>query len=169
MVNYSYAQEINSNQSNGIEATKVLNLSNSQIKTIKELNKKVNPQLAKIGRDISLSNYERAQKKKILALQHKKQIMGLLTPQQRQIWEDSYGKVSPNENIESIIKNEYNRSIKELEIGYLSDKQSIESKDSLDNHTKKNQLKTLKENYKKQKESLKEERDEVINIGIYTR
>lgn len=160
-----YAQETNDNTA----SEKMLNLSAAQITRIKKLNREVGPKFEAIGRDISLSGYEKGQKKKLLALQHKKEIMEILTPEQRQIWEDRYGKISQDEGIRNIIQGEYNNRAKELDDKYESEKKVVEKNMKLSKDEKKDQLKALKYKYKEEKEHLKEECNVAINTGLLSR
>lgn len=77
-VSFAYAQDVNFDSFKRIESDKVLNLSADQIAKIKKLNKEVGPKFRAIGRS-NLPGYEKGQKKRALALEHKAAIRAILS------------------------------------------------------------------------------------------
>lgn len=140
-----------------------LNLSFKQIEQIKQINKEAYPKFEEIGRNIRLSGYEKAQQRRILILEQKKQIMVLLSPEQREIWENKFKMNSLDVDMRDVIKKDYDSRIKDMDELYNLNKRTIESNVSLDKNDKKKQIKSLQESYKTEKERLKGEREAVRN------
>ena len=69
-VSFAYAQDVTFDSFKRIESDKVLNLSADQIAKIKKLNREVGPKFKAIGQS-NLPGYEKGQKKRALALEHK--------------------------------------------------------------------------------------------------
>ena len=80
-VSFTYAQDANFDVYKRIESDKVLNLSADQIAKIKKLNREVGPKFKAIGQS-NLPGYEKGEKKRALALEHKAAIKAILSEKQ---------------------------------------------------------------------------------------
>lgn len=143
---------------NNIEVYKDLQLSSGQAAQIKELKREVKKQFQAIGRDRTISGYEKGQRKRALALKHKSDIEKILTKNQINTFEYKYGKMSKNDGLKDIIGDTYEHKLETLEKRYEAEKEAIEDNDNLSKSEKKVRLESLKDTYKSQKESLKREK-----------
>ena len=107
-VSFVYAQDVNFDSFKRIESDKVLNLSTDQIAKIKKLNKEVGPKFRAIGRS-NLPGYEKGQKKRALALEHKAAIRAILSENQIKAWETHYGSMNNGEGLRGIMKDDYDK------------------------------------------------------------
>ena len=119
-VSFAYAQDVNFDSFKRIESDKVLNLSADQIAKIKKLNKEVGPKFRAIGRS-NLPGYEKGQKKRALALEHKAAIRAILSENQIKAWETHYGSMNNGEGLRGIMKDDsiidsinWKRSLKKI-------------------------------------------------------
>ena len=156
---FVYAQDVNFDSFKRIESDKVLNLSADQIAKIKKLNKEVGPKFRAIGRS-NLPGYEKGQKKRALALEHKAAIRSILSENQIKAWETNNG-----EGLRGIMKDDYDNRLDRLEAKFEKDKEAIENS-SLSKDVRKDRVKALKNQYKQEKERLKNERDAAIRSGV---
>ncbi|WP_349943538.1 hypothetical protein [Bacteroides cellulosilyticus] len=156
-VSFAYAQDVNFDSFKRIESDKVLNLSADQIAKIKKLNKEVGPKFRAIGRS-NLPGYEKGQKKRALALEHKAAIRAILSENQIKAWETHYGSMNNGEGLRGIMKDDYDNRLDQLEA-------KIENS-SLSKDVKKDKVRSLKNQYKQEKERLKNERDAAIRSGV---
>lgn len=164
-VSFAYAQDVNFDSFKRIESDKVLNLSADQIAKIKKLNKEVGPKFRAIGRS-NLPGYEKGQKKRALALEHKAAIKAILSEKQVQLWEEHYGSMDNRKGLRGIMKGDYDHRLDQLEANFEKEKEAIENS-SLSKDAKKAKVKALKNKYKQEKERLKNERDTAIKSGVW--
>lgn len=150
-----------------IENDKDLNLSASQIAKIKKLNTEIGPQFATIGKDKSLSGYEKGQKKQALALRHKSEIQKILTPAQISTWEKKYGKMEDGKGIKDSMTDNIDTKLKTLEKKYDADKNMIDNDNALSKDQKKAKKEALKESYKTEKQKLKNQKDTVKKTVLF--
>lgn len=143
----------------GIESFRELNLTSEQIAKIKKLKREVGPQFAAIGRDRSLSGYEKGQQKKALALKHSAEIESILTKDQLAILENKYGKLSSEKTIRNIISDKYEDKTDALERKYKAEKEAIENNSQLTKDEIKAQKEALKTKYKTEKDKLKTQKN----------
>ena len=120
-VSFTYAQDVNFDSFKRIESDKVLNLSADQIAKIKKLNKEVGPKFRAIGRS-NLTGYEKGQKKRALALEHKAAIRAILSENQIKAWETHYGSMNNGEGLRGIMKDDYDNRLDQLEAKFEKDK-----------------------------------------------
>ena len=144
-----------------IELSKDLGLTVEQVAKIKKLKKEIGPQFAAIGKDRSLSGYEKGQKKRALALKHRDEIKSILTKAQIDKWEQKYG----NSKGKNIISETYDISLDNLEDRFEADKKAIEKNNMLSKDEKKARVKELKAIYKAEKKRLKAQ-EEAMKKGI---
>ena len=163
-VSFAYAQDVTFDSFKRIESDKVLNLSADQIAKIKKLNKEVGPKFRAIGRS-NLPGYEKGQKKRALALEHKAAIKAILSEKQVQLWEEHYGSMDNRKGLRGIMKGDYDHRLDQLEVNFEKEKEAIENS-SLSKDAKKAKVKVLKNKYKQEKERLKNERDTAIKSGV---
>ena len=163
-VSFAYAQDVNFDSFKRIESDKVLNLSADQIAKIKKLNKEVGPKFRAIGRS-NLPGYEKGQKKRALALEHKAAIRAILSENQIKAWETHYGSMNNGEGLRGIMKDDYDNRLDQLEAKFEKDKEAIENS-SLSKDVKKDKVRSLKNQYKQEKERLENERDAAIRSGV---
>ena len=163
-VSFAYAQDVTFDSFKRIESDKVLNLSADQIAKIKKLNKEVGPKFRAIGRS-NLPGYEKGQKKRALALEHKAAIKAILSEKQVQLWEEHYGSMDNRKGLRGIMKGDYDHRLDQLEVNFEKEKEAIENS-SLSKDAKKAKVKVLKNEYKQEKERLKNERDTAIKSGV---
>ena len=158
-----YAQD--SNESlyyQNIESSKDLGLTADQVARIKKLKKEVGPKFAAIGKDRTLSGYEKGQKKRALAEKHRAEIRAILTENQAQTWEQKYGTSS----VKDIISDSYDAKLDRLEDRYDAEKKAIERNDALSKDERKARIKVLKETYKAEKKALKSQK-QAAKTGIF--
>ena len=163
-VSFAYAQDVNFDSFKRIESDKVLNLSADQIAKIKKLNREVGPKFKAIGQS-NLPGYEKGQKKRALALEHKAAIKAILSEKQVQLWEEHYGSMDNRKGLRGIMKGDYDHRLDQLEANFEKEKEAIENS-SLSKDAKKAKVKALKNKYKQEKERLKNERDTAIKSGV---
>ena len=164
-VSFAYAQDVNFDSFKRIESDKVLNLSADQIAKIKKLNREVGPKFKAIGQS-NLPGYEKGQKKRALALEHKAAIKAILSEKQVQLWEEHYGSMDNRKGLRGIMKGDYDHRLDQLEANFEKEKEAIENS-SLSKDAKKAKVKALKNKYKQEKERLKNERDTAIKSGVW--
>lgn len=148
---------------NNIEVYKDLQLSSKQTAEIRELKRDAKKQFQAIGRDRTISGYEKGQRKRALALKHKADIEKILTQNQINAFENKYGKLSKDKGLKDVIGDTYEQKLDVLEKRYEAEKDAIEDNDNLSKSDKKARLETLKDTYKSQKESLKREKKSAKN------
>ncbi|WP_165045405.1 hypothetical protein [Dysgonomonas sp. ZJ709] len=162
-----YAQSAaETNYYNGIESKKDLNLSADQVAKIKKLNREVGPKFAEIGKDRSLSGYEKGQKKRALSLQHKAEIQKILTENQIAVWESKYGKMHNGQGIKDSMTDNIDAKLDALERKYKADEDAIENNKSLSKEERKARKNNLKAAYKGEKQKLKDQKDAVRNTEL---
>lgn len=139
----------------GIESYNDLHLTSEQIAKIQKLKREKGPRFAAIGRDRSLSGYEKGRRKRELALKYREEMHAILSEGQRTTWENRYGKFSPDYSMKDTISDDYEARLDALERKYDADKDAIEDNPSLSKEEKKAKEKALKNAYKAEKERLK--------------
>ena len=92
---FSYAQPTqNENYYKGIESYRDLQLTSEQIAKIKKIKREAGPRFQAIGKDRSLSGYEKGQKKGQLSQEIRQEIESVLNQSQISKWESKHGKYS---------------------------------------------------------------------------
>lgn len=163
----SYGQKTQSDDYyKGIEYYENLKLTTEQKSSIKKVNQEMASQFAAIGKDRTLSGYEKGQKKRALSIKKQEAIQKILTENQKKIWEDgvkanSDKASSGDTTLRKSISDKYDSSLDKLNDKYEADKDKIENNQNLTKEEKKAQTKALKEAYKIQKEKMKKEKKEV--------
>lgn len=163
----SYAQKTQSDDYyKGIEYYENLKLTAEQKSSIKKVNQEMASQFAAIGKDRTLSGYEKGQKKRALSIKKQEAIQKILTENQKKIWADgakanSDKTSSGDTTLRRSISNKYDSSLDKLSDKYEADKAKIENNPNLTKEAKKAQTKALKAAYKAQKEKMKKEKKEV--------
>ncbi|MBK5720694.1 hypothetical protein JGH11_07395 [Dysgonomonas sp. Marseille-P4677] len=150
----------------GIESYGDLYLSSDQISKIKELQRSVGPKFAAIGKDRSLSGYEKGQRKRELALKHRAQIRSILNANQINTLEKKYGTIHEGDRIKDVISDSYDDKLDALEKKFEAEEDAIDDNPYLSKAEKKARIKTLKYNYKKEKENLKNQKKATKN-GLF--
>lgn len=144
----------------GIErAENFLDLTQSQVSKIKKLNRDYAEKFRAIGKDRSISGYEKGQRKRALAGQKKKDIDKILNKTQINKWNSKYGR----EDFNDIISDKYDDMLDRLEDKYDDMIEKIEDNDRLSKSEKKARIKELKAKYKAEKEKLKEKERKAKN------
>lgn len=139
----------------GIESYRDLHLSSDQIARIKKLKREKGPKFAAIGRDRSLSGYEKGQRKRELAMKFRAEIHSILNENQSDMWEKRYGKWSPGYSMKDAISDDFDDALDALERRYEREEDLIENNRHLSKEERKARKKELKAHYKAEKESLK--------------
>jgi len=139
----------------GIESYKDLHLSSDQIARIKKLKREKGPRFAAIGRDRSLSGYEKGQRKRELAMKYRQEIRSILTENQSDMWENRYGKWSSEYSMKDVVSDDFDDALDALERKYDAEEDAIENNYHLSKDQRKAQKKALKASYKAEKEALK--------------
>lgn len=139
----------------GIESYQDLHLTQEQIAKIKKLKREKGPKFAAIGKDRSLSGYEKGQRKRELAYKYRAEMQSILNASQVNIWEKRYGKLTPEQSMKDAISDDYEIRLDALERKYEADKETIEQNRQLDKSERKIKEKELKNAYKAEKERLK--------------
>lgn len=163
----AYSQNADFDSYKRIESDKVMNLSTDQIAKIKKMNREVGAKFRAIGQS-NLPGYEKGQRKRALAIEHRNAIRKVLSESQLATWEKRYEHKYRNEDLRDSIKDSYETRLDKLESKYEREKERIEDS-SASKETKKTQLKKLKNNYKAEKERLKDERDRKIESGYFSK
>lgn len=160
-----HAQQSDSlNYYKNLETTQELKLTSKQIMEIKKLKREAGSKFAAIGKDRTLSGYEKGQKKRELAIQLRENIQKILTTDQVNLWEQKYGKIKYGQGVKNTAADNIDDLLDSLEDKYEAEIKSIENNASLSNDQKKSQKKVLKENYKKEKNELKKKKEEIKDI-----
>ena len=156
-VSFTYAQDANFDVYKRIESDKVLNLSADQIAKIKKLNREVGAKFRAIGKS-NLPGYEKGQRKRALAIEHKAAIRKILMENQVKTWESHYESIDYNDGMKKAISDRYDNRLEQLEKKFEREKEAIEDSDS-PKDVKKEKIKVLKNRYKAEKERLKQKRN----------
>lgn len=144
----------------GIEkAENFLDLSQSQIAKIKKLNKEYSEKFRAIGKNRTISGYEKGQRKRALAEQKRKDIDKILNKSQINKWNSKYDK----DDFRDIISDKYDDILDRLEDKYDDMIEKVEDNDRLSKSEKKARIKELKAQYKAEKEKLKEKERKAKN------
>jgi len=160
----SHAQSAqNENYYKGIESYRDLQLTSEQIAKIKKLKREAGPKFQAIGRDRTLTGYEKGQKKRQLAQELRQEIEGVLTKNQISQWESKHGKYTSLNDVKNNISDSYDQKIDALEDKYDAEISAIENNSSLSKSEKKAQKETLKQRYKAEKNKLKAEKEQAKN------
>lgn len=147
-----------------IENSKDLGITAKQREQIQKVNREITPKFREIGNDRSTSGYEKGQRKRALALEHKKQIFSILTPKQQKIWQDKYG--NSRESIKDNIGDYADVQLENLENKYKADKKAIDKSSSLSKDEKKYRKNKLEATYKIQKQKLKDAKEASKRSGL---
>ncbi len=150
----------------GVDTYKDLNLSSDQISKIKKLQREVGPKFAAIGRDRSISGYEKGQRKRELAMKHRVQIRAILSDGQMSTLEKKYGPIYEGDRIKDAISDNYDDRLDALEDKYDAQKDAIKDDPRLDKYEKKARVNALKQKYKAEKAKLKAEKSAAKN-GLF--
>ncbi|MFV0537493.1 MAG: hypothetical protein ACK5M3_08975 [Dysgonomonas sp.] len=142
----------------GIESYRDLQLTTEQIAQIKKLKKEIGPQFQAIGKDRSISEYEKGERKRILALKHRQDIESVLTKEQISKWESKHGEYTSLSDIRNNISDSYEDKLDKLEDQYKKEIDTIEKNSSISSNEKKARKEALKSKYKSEKELLKKEK-----------
>ena len=113
-VSFTYAQDANFDVYKRIESDKVLNLSADQIAKIKKLNREVGAKFRAIGKS-NLPGYEKGQRKRALAIEHKAAIRKILMENQVKTWESHYESIDYNDGMKKAISDRYDNRLEQLE------------------------------------------------------
>lgn len=141
-----------------------LGLTLQQREKISAINKSTGAKFEAIGRNSSLSGYQKGQQKRELALQHKKEIFNVLTAEQQKIWVQKYG--DERASIKDNVTDNAEQALEKLENRYEADKKLIEADHYLSKSEKKIRLEKLKSNYKNEKEKLKVAKEKATSSGL---
>jgi len=161
----SHAQSAqNENYYKGIESYRDLQLSTEQIAKIKKLKREAGPKFQAIGRDRTLTGYEKGQKKRQLAQELRQKIESVLTKNQISKWETKYGEYKSLGDIKEQIIETYDSRLNALELKHDMEKSTIENNPSLSKSEKKAQKEALKQKYKAEKKKLKAEKENAKNV-----
>ncbi len=137
----------------GIErAENFLDLTQNQVSKIKKLNREYAQKFRAIGKDRSISGYEKGQRKRALAEQKRKDIDKILNKTQINKWNSKYGR----DDFKDIVSDKYDDMLDRLEDKYDDMIEKVEDNDRLSKSEKKARIKELKAQYKAEKEKLKE-------------
>lgn len=167
MVTAINAQEVHKNQQNGTDLSELVNrgdyygLSLEQKNKLIARKKTIGREYAAIGRDRSLSGYEKGVKKRELSQQIQADIRAILNEDQYSKWSKynenqykgkayAYKNKGSKEDIErriDLLESEYEQDIKKIEREYRNDKYALKRE--------KNNRKAL---YKKERQKLKDQR-----------
>lgn len=82
------------------------------------------PKFRAIGRS-NLPGYEKGQKKRALALEHKAAIRAILSENQIKAWETHYGSMNNGEGLRGIMKDDYDNRLDQLEAKFEKDKEAL--------------------------------------------
>lgn len=135
-----------------------MSLSVEQKMKIKRLNQEMGQQFAAIGKDRSLSGYEKGQKKRALAMKKREAIYKILTTDQKELWDGNSEEAASLSYLYDI-SDKYDNMLDNLEDQYEADKDLIENDYTLSKEERKAKEKALKRVYKTQKEKLKREKN----------
>jgi len=144
---------------NGLETYGDLRLTSDQVAKIKKLKREVGPKFQAIGKDRSLSGYEKGQRKRELAQKHRQEIESILTGSQISEWESKHGKYNSWNDAKDRISDNYDDRLDMLEKQYEREKDRIEDNYTLSKKEQKAQKEALKDRYKADKNRLKKEKD----------
>ena len=88
-----------------------------------------------------------------------------MSENQIKAWETHYGSMNNGEGLRGIMKVDYDNRLDQLEAKFEKDKEAIENS-SLSKDVKKDKVRSLKNQYKQEKEHLKNERDAATRSGV---
>ncbi|WP_010253812.1 hypothetical protein [Myroides injenensis] len=128
-----------------------------QRKKIINRKKTIGREFAAIGRDRSLSGWEKGEKKRELAQSFRNDIYAILDSNQKKKW-DSYAEYKFEVNNK---KNDIEYKLDVLELEYEKDIKTIERQYRNDEYTMKLKKKERKAEYKAKKEELKKQKDQL--------
>lgn len=97
-------------------------------------------------------------------MQHKKEIFNVLTAEQQKNWVEKYG--DERASIKDNVTDKADEALEKLENRYDADKKLIEADHYLSKSEKKIRLEKLKNNYKNEKEKLKEAKEKATSSGL---
>lgn len=144
----------------GIEkAENFLDLSQKQVSKIKKLSREYSVKFREIGKDRSISGYEKGQRKRALAIQKRKDIDKILNKSQIEKWNSKYDR----DDFKDIISDKYDDMLDRLEDRYDDLIDEVEDNDYLSKSEKKAKINELKRQYKAEKEKLKEKEKRTKN------
>lgn len=138
-----------------------------QITSMKRLNREYGYRFEAIGKDRSLSGYEKGQRKRALAIQKRQDIDKILNG--GSVSANSIGRISDSDSYDyksnrkyygrNEISDKYDDMIDDLEDKYDDMIDDIEDNDRLSKYEKKTRIKALKNEFKAKKELLKAEKE----------
>lgn len=143
-----------------------LNLSPEQLAKIKRLNKEAGPKFEAIGLDNSLSGREKGQRKRELAVEQKKAIRNILTPEQYELWENKHGRINSGEGTKRVLSKNIDVKLDLLEEKYKNEERIIENNSGLTKDDKKARKHELKNRYQLQKRQLKDQKRTVKESDV---
>lgn len=139
----------------GIESYSDLHLTSDQIARIKKLKREKGPRFAAIGRDRSLSGYEKGQRKRALAMKYRAEMQSILTENQVNIWEKRHGHLSPEYSMKDAISDDFDSRLDAMEARVEREIDAIENDWRLSKEERKARKKALKARYKADRETMK--------------
>lgn len=142
----------------GIENSSDIALKRDQVAKIKKIKREYGQKFAAIGKDRSLTGYEKGQKKRALSKELNSEIRKILSKDQIYKWDKRYGNRYDYNDMKDAISDKYEDQLDALEDRYEARKEAIEDNPSLSKETKKKRLKALKAEYKADKEILKQKK-----------
>lgn len=154
-----HAQSKNDNYDiyKGIENSSDISLKKDQVAKIKKIKREYGQKFAAIGKDRSLTGYEKGQKKRALSKELNSKIREILSKDQISRWDKKYGNRYDYNDMKDAISDKYEDQLDALEDKYEAKKDAIEDNPSMSKDAKKKQLKALKSKYKADKERLKQD------------
>lgn len=159
----------------GIENNNSYNITPQQRQQIIQIKKGIGRRYAAIGRDRSLSGYEKGQKKRELSLQIRKEIYDVLNSDQRKNWDKNHSYDSKtsfkdyNKNVDNIEReiDAIDRKIDRMEDEYDRKIDAVENDRSLSKADMKYKKQALKDEKKAKKREMKAERQKLKDSRYY--
>lgn len=160
---------------NGIENNKLYNITPAQKQQIIQIKKGIGRRYAEIGRDRSLSGYQKGQKKRELSLQIRKEIYEILNSDQRINWDKNHPSNSKtsfkdyNTNVDNIEReiDAIDKRIDQMEDDYERRIDAVEDDYSLSKADRKYKKQALKDEMKAKKREMKAERQKLKDSRFY--
>lgn len=159
----------------GIENRNDYNISPSQRQQIIQIKKGIGRRYAAIGKDRSLSGYEKGQKKRELSRQIRREIYDVLNSDQRTNWDKSHSSTSTgsfnkfNQDADRIERNidDLERRIDDMEDAYDRKIDAVENDYTLSKAERKYRKQQLKDEKKAKKREMKNEKQRLKDSRYY--
>lgn len=161
----------------GIENRSDYNISSSQRQQIIQIKKGIGRRYAAIGKDRSLSGYEKGQKKRELSKQIRKEIYDVLNSDQRSNWDKSRSSSSAsvgsfnkfNQDVDRIERNidDLERRIDDMEDAYDRRIDAVENDYTLSKSERKYRKQQLKDEKNAKKREMKNEKQRLKDSRYY--